>query len=481
MPTLIDLVKGVSPKDIALIFFLLLMACWWLRIHWQERTEKKNAPLREREALIVKLRDICPIWVRKKDGSLVELTEDMGADRKATPSVKAEDLSPTWRKPDDKQKKERENLEKIELINTRAASFYQAISGFNKKHLCVCGRLLQLLDKEDGCSSIVSHQAAGDVETSWDALTRQKLGTITLLDHTLNVAEAIIRRLTENNQRHSIPDAVVAALGHDLGKLLSKLALLECLGDHPLTSAEAVDSIPEFSRLAKKAEILDAIILHHKDSKDNFLAVVLRHADQMVRQEEMKMIESRTADQVPQVSAVVPWKMQREADTATSGQITDLDISKWFDVDQCLREIKGHINKVADGKFQVFSMPKGVVYVHVDLIRDNLLEQARRAGVMEVSMRDENNNAEMKPVIFAAVNIFRSRNLIATDEVDEKYFCGFFNIHYREGDIKERYYTPFNAEAFLFPGDSLEELEQKKTGPLLEITAVESRTTGKKD
>ena len=71
-----------------------------------------------------------------------------------------------------------------------------------------------MLEKEGGCSSVVN--AADDVEASWDFNTYTLLGKTSLLDHTLNVARETIKRLNEDDANHVIPDAMIAALGHDL-------------------------------------------------------------------------------------------------------------------------------------------------------------------------------------------------------------------------------------------------------------------------
>ena len=115
----------------------------------------------------------------------------------------------------------------------------------------------------------------------------------------------------------------------------------------------------------------------------------------------------------------------------------------------------------------------GIVYVQTGLIRQNLLEQARKAEVMEIIMRDKDNSNEMQPVLLAAVNIFRSRKAIETSQVGEQFFGGYFNIHYKDGQKNRGFYTPFTSEAFLSPGESLGELEKRKKGRLLEIASVD--------
>ena len=221
MLTLIENIRAVSPTNTVFVVVLIGLAVILIRVYWQEWRENHSAAAREKERLIVLLQDICPVWIKGKDGILVQLEKK----EKGRPQVQVENLAPLWREPKVVEPEE-EKLGKVKLRNKRAARFYKSLSKTNKKHLDVIARLLVLLDKEEGCSSIVSQQATQDAETSWDADITRKLGTITLLDHTLNVAEIVIAKLNEEEANYMVPDAVVASLGHDIGKLPSEQAKL---------------------------------------------------------------------------------------------------------------------------------------------------------------------------------------------------------------------------------------------------------------
>ena len=73
----------------------------------------------------------------------------------------------------------------------------------------VCRNLLVLLDKEGGCPSVVN--VKGDFESSLNSNVFALLGKITLIDHTLNVAEQIIEMLDGTDNKHMTPDALVTA------------------------------------------------------------------------------------------------------------------------------------------------------------------------------------------------------------------------------------------------------------------------------
>jgi hypothetical protein len=59
----------------------------------------------------------------------------------------------------------------------------------------------------------------------------------------------VIRLLSEQQAWHVIPDTMVAALGHDLGKLLSQRSSLYALGEHPLAAGKPLAGIALVSTL----------------------------------------------------------------------------------------------------------------------------------------------------------------------------------------------------------------------------------------
>ena len=503
MLTLIENIRAVSPTNTVFVVVLIGLAVILIRVYWQEWRENHSAAAREKERLIVLLQDICPVWIKGKDGILVRLEKKV----KGRPQVQVENLAPLWREPKVVEPEE-EKLGKVKLRNKRAARFYKSLSKINKKHLDVIARLLVLLDKEEGCSSIVSQQATQDVETSWDADITRKLGTITLLDHTLNVAEIVIAKLNEEEANYMVPDAVVATLGHDIGKLPSEQAKLYAQGDHSLTSAEVIAGIPGFSKLPKKDVILKLIKTHHHEDCDDFLGRILRKADQKARKDEIQQVDSRI-DTVQEAVEAQPvsdpieedadqWDEEEVADIQASNQATsesqndtdgdskgkkwgpqpkeqlpELDICKWFDADLCLQEIKRHINVLNENKFQAFSMPNGIVFVKSELLGEIALEQANKAKVLDITMRDKTKKSEMQPIFIAMVNIFRGLSAIETSLVSEGFYAGRFAVLSRDGGKQKGYYTPFTAKAFLSLGESIDELEQRKKGRLMDFTSVD--------
>ena len=139
--------------------------------------------------------------------------------------------------------------------------------------------------RRGNCPSVVDIH--GDVEGNWDENTYRLLAQTTLLDHSLNVAEQVVQILSDNKAWHVIPDTMVAALAHDLGKLQSMRGYLYSLGEHPLAAGRPLAGIAGFNELPKKDEILRAVRLHHK-MVQGLLGKTLKKADQLARQKELE-------------------------------------------------------------------------------------------------------------------------------------------------------------------------------------------------
>ena len=514
-----------SPGALGLIVLggIVTVACmaligWTILVRRQARRQKEVAK-GDRERLVVSLREICPVWI-KKEGNLspLDIKEENGKIQ-----VSLDGMAHVWREPRDAgDEVNDEKLEPVKLRNERAAKFYQRFVSVDEGHRVAIGHLLMLLDQEGDCASVVSQQAApGDVETSWDSNTYRKLGAVSLLDHTLNVAELVITECNREEAEHMINDAVIAALGHDIGKLPSKQPNVYSFGDHPLTSANIVKDIPVVSRLKHKDEILNAIKLHHKGDSNDLLTKILKDADMKARQAELELVgaqirkkeavensqpvqsqdeaKEKTPEEksdpqlipaevpspnLPPIDSTAAWQTQhdiygisgtdeKKSDSQQKTQIQEMDISRWFDADQCLSEIKRHINILDGNKFQAFSMPTGTVYVQTGLISNILMDQAQKAEVSEIALYSKGNRNAMQSVLLAAVNIFRRRNLIEASQVGDGFFGGHFAVRSRNGGRIKGFYAPFRVEAFLSSGESLGDLEQRKKGRLANFTSVD--------
>lgn len=440
--------------------------------------KKRTPPAQE-----ISLRDLSALWT-KEGAKTIHIAE----------------LSPLWRD----ERLAAVGNESLDLRTARAVAFWERTrqwSWFDKfpGQRAVCGQILKILDREGHCPSVVN--MSGDVEGSWDENTYRILAKTTLLDHSLNVAEQVVRLLSESKAWHVIPDTMVAALAHDLGKLESMRGYLYSLGEHPLAAGRPLAGLPGFNVLSKKEEILRAIKLHHK-MPEGLLGKTLKKADQLARQQELEEAVSLNSAailemapiSVPQSEPSAPkepspaassskditaaaWQAQAdiygESGAADQGKDANeapklMDISAWFDAARFLDELKPYINKMFGRRFLAFSMPDGVVYFQVKALEEVARKQSERAGCMEVATMAQ-KDLTMRQVLFTIVHSLRvEHDVIARGLIKDTFFGGYFSVTRKIGKPIKGYYTPFHAEAF----GSIAEMEHAKPAMLCDIQKV---------
>ena len=420
--------------------------------------------------------------------SLKDLSEVW--EKKGERTIHISKLSPLWR--DEKVLARVDEFP--DLQNLRAADFMKKIRQwpwFNNfpQQKMICGQILKLLDQEGHCPSVVDIQ--GDVEGSWDENTYQLLAGTTLLDHSLNVAEQVVKLLSEGESWHVIPDTMVAALSHDLGKLESMRGYLYSLGEHPLAAGRPLAGIPGFKELRRKDEILQAIKLHHKKPQ-GLLGKTLKKADQKARQIELEdaalKIDTTAVNPVENINPVpvkdkpgtkstAAWKAQEDIYNETGGAGREkektktpqlMDISGWFDAAGFLEELKPYINKMFGRRFMAFSMSDGHVYFQAKVLEEVARKLAEQAGNMEIATMGQRDES-MRSVLLSIVNHLRAdHEVIARGLIKDNFFGGYFNVTRKIGKPIKGYYTPFHAEAF----GSIAEMEHNKPKMLRDIVKV---------
>ncbi len=456
----------LSSGLLILFFALLLVAVVILYLGQQK----------EKVVRVVTLRSLSKLWV-KEGNKEVHISE----------------LSPLWR---EIRHREEKNVS-FDFEDIRAAALMEKIDhwGWFKKFPLqrnVCGQILSLLEKENDCPSVVNIQ--GDVEGGWDENTFQILSRTTLLHHSINVAEQVVQLLSENEAWHVIPDTMVAALGHDLGKLKSMHRYLYSLGEHPLAAGRPLSRINEFKQLPRKEEILQAIKLHHKMPK-GLLGTTLKKADQLARQKELEENSLELAEKKSEQKkdtyenrCGAAWQAQEDIYGETSGASqkkskseapVSVDISAWFDAAQFLEELKPHINKMYGRQFFAFSMSNGYVYFQAKVLEDIARQQAEKAGCMEIATMAKRDKS-MRNVLFTIVHQLRTEHeVIADGLIKKKFFGGYFSVTRKIGKPMKGFYTPFHAEAFAAKGHTagfIAEMEQAKPKMLKDIIKVSPYT-----
>ncbi len=434
---------GIQINIILGLGILIFAGTIWLVLI---RAGKKPAVSKEE----VLLQDLSQMWIKNGE-------------------VNIADLAPLWR---DEEVSETIEEVSIEFQNARIQEFYKKrIKPLRHASLqqAVCRDLLSLLDAEGQCPSVV--KVGPDIESSWDSNTYALLGQTNLIDHSLNVAELVIWLLQTSETGYLMPDTIIAALSHDLGKLPSIRGHLYSLGEHPLAAGRILVGLQSFKQLPLKEEILQAVKFHHKQPQE-LLGKTLKRADQLARQQELEQAQER----LQPLEEPPKWHNEAQSqdgifdekpDAKKKVAVPKLIKLPWFDTHALLKDMRPYINRLEGRRFQAFSMPNGFVYFMPKILEVIAKKQAEQAGVLEVvSMEKE----EMREVLLSIVHQLRQEDVIANGLLQNNYFGAYFTVTMKSGTTMNGYYTPCHAEAF----DSIAVMEDAKSGILLDVVSVES-------
>ncbi|MDA8091529.1 MAG: HD domain-containing protein [Nitrospiraceae bacterium] len=347
--------------------------------------------------------------------------------------------------------------------------------------------ILQLLDREGDCPSVVNGK--GEADGLIDKNAYDVLAGVKLYRHTLDVAEEMIKAF--KGSAAMLPKILIASLGHDLGKLPSYRKTLYSLGDHPLISVTILEGLPGYAGLPYKDEVNKAIVDHHRYPK-GLLGEKLKEADQDARRTEIaKNIQEHPAEGGASLEPGRPEKTlqpapKAEADPAEKDSVFITHAKKekekvklkevplpWFDAERFLAELKPFINRLDGHRWSAFSMPDGHVYFQAGVLE----EAAKKLGKGDPDIALMDSDKELKRNILHSVVCLlrREKDAIARGLIKDGFFGGPFIVRMRDGRENSFYYTPFNVEAF---GETVSYFEGLKAGKIKEIEDVQPKIHG---
>lgn len=205
--------------------------------------------------------------------------------------------------------------------------------------------LIELLEKQGGCPSVVL--SGQDRESMSVAVTvKDTLAKVTLREHTYQVVLALVDLVRDSyvDWQFHIPQAIVAGLAHDIGKIPEFHTGHYNTYEHPLISENKLMEMVYSLEQAQKpvpvwiSTVREAVREHHNPAAKGQLSVLLKKADR----------ESRTVELARHMS-----------------QYRISSMSEWFQVDEFIRQLEPHINIVQTTRWNAISF-KGVVYVRPD-------------------------------------------------------------------------------------------------------------------
>ena len=269
---------------IAVCFFVSIIIVVLVRNNTEDNTEKQDKAFKPNKDKVynISLLELSNLWSKNKKKI-----------RDSNVKISVGDLAEIWT---DKEVNELiPSKYKVNFTDIRLKEFYNNYIDkpyFNKakEQKIICIKLMNVLEQWGNCPSVVDKNRMpqdAEILAKWDASTYSTLRRITLTEHTLNVCQHIADVLIEDNSTMFLPNALIAGLGHDIGKIESLQGDNYALGDHPLTAGSLLNKTKGFNDLSKQEEILNAIKLHHK-TPSGYLGTLLKQSDQFARQMELE-------------------------------------------------------------------------------------------------------------------------------------------------------------------------------------------------
>ena len=457
-------------KTIMTILFILAAGClafYAVCIYISAMRRSRNPEIScLKEKREVALERLAGIWTHK--GTAESSAEkDEGETRKETEKSQDEthEISVAFRDPD-------LNAFYIENIRDKA--------GFSPQARQVAEGILETLDREGNCPSVVNSH--GEIEASLETGVYNRLARVTLREHALDTAKAMLRLVDPGPMT---PMAIIAALGHDLGKIPAYRQQLYSLGDHPVISVTILDKIPGFSEMPNKGDVITAIRDHHRKPID-FFSIKLKEADQEARKKELarnfSLGDPGTGRESLPREEVEPRRVTSAMETIPRDDENKTEDRKrrrkprevelpWYDGKAILQEIAGRVNKVDEGRWEAFSMANGYVYVQVGLLWSVTKKVARINGDPSVLIADSDEELRTNILYSVVERLKTEENAIARGLIRDWYFSAPFVVTMRDGTIHSRAsYVPFNLEAFGMLPSALESQKYGKVREIIDVT-----------
>jgi len=363
-------------------------------------------------------------------------------------------------------------MDRVSWRHSRIDAFYQKhVAPFEKilgssGYLKAVSTLLAILDAHGDCPSVVRIQQDHEyqaLQNVFDLLSR-----ISLLDHSLNVAEQMISdvaRLKTRDPEMIMGKILVAALGHDIGKIPDLMDGENYRkGDHPYISYLVLKNAIFTETTPQHEDILSAVKSHHFQIRDGFTHD-LRKADQAAREREAEQLSLRGDSAAPliqalQEQAVLEAKPQEInhtlKDKGTAPETIDLS---WLDLDEFLTLIEPEINRVENNTyFKAFSMNNGLVYLMLNLVSETVLLLAKRHNHLEVLVNADTTEKK-RSLEFTVKTLLADKGYIPSF-IGKGFSGARFGLIDASGRKKlVGVYMPVEARAFQ---TSLADLEERK-------------------
>ena len=340
--------------------------------------------------------------------------------------------------------------------------------------------LLSILDDHGDCPSVV--QLWGDKEQEEIGNVYSLLSQISLLDHSLNVAEKIVGEIMERKVKDPemlVGKLLVTALGHDIGKIPKFITASQySKGDHAYLSYLVLKNAILTDNFPQREEILNAVREHHYKVEKG-LTGQLRKADHMAREMEAEQLAARGQPVNELIAALAsvrtgpvhdsePENQGEHGEAKKKGQAPSLLNLDWLDLHEFIQLVEPHINLEREGRFKAFSMNNGLVYLMLSLVSDTVTSLAQKHNHPSVLVGCETK--EKRRAIEYTVKTMLAQKGLIPSFIGDGYSGARFALYDKSGKkLTVGLYMPVSVEAF---NSSLSELEaRKKSCPFIKQIA----------
>ena len=377
------------------------------------------AILREKEPpaekIVLSLDDLCPIWIKynssfKPAAAVKEPAKAVsGPEETALPSPPDEDTGAAGDRPASGKALMAAQAFYGEVIEPHKEALAGMLEGIN--------RIMEILEQYGDCPSVVDTIA--DSEKRAATRVGDILSKVTLRDHTFNVARIALRLLMDayDDPVGYIPVVIIAALGHDLGKIPQLRSQGKYVkADHPLTSVSIVEEVFEKDKDAHWLKMVAKAIGEHHQSATDRLSELLKEADGKARQMEIEQAEKR---------AYLAWE-------------------EWFDCRELLRRVGATVNVTQTGSaFRAFSVDDAV-YCDPTFLYETAGAMAAERGIIDITLlRDTDKDRALRRI----VESLRKADML-TSELGKAYTTRRYEMQIEQGKPKRAFLVPVKANAF---------------------------------
>jgi hypothetical protein len=429
-----------------------------------------------------KLKDISHIWEGEK--------------------IKLRDIAHIWREIE---------IEKPEKNRPKPVFSHKEIKEFYKKYVdtpvvkgnrrIVIEKLLKMLDDGGDCPSIVGrgrYENDKEPERGYALERYACCARIPLWKHSIDVAE---RYISKFQYKVMIPNALVIALGHDIGMVEEHYAKNYSKLTHPEISLLILKSIPEYMCLDNFEEI-NSIIRDHHSITNQQIVKVLKAADQEVRtieftraasddareqsaevltqgkaeptEDKEQSVLSNYEEVFPVFEAEVPGDLHSDGIPHSEANLlkyVPMEIAPlplWIDFEAILSYIGKQINmieKTSDMSLNwtAYSVREGYVWVKENLLLEAVMKTSKENASFFASEVDK---AARWNVLYTVVMELGRRGAVVSEMVKEGKYLAQVTILTGKGKALPAYMTPFHSGAF---GILPDELEQRKGSVLNKV------------